>query len=139
MLTFCTTCTDCKKEMPLKDFNKKLGQICKQCLSKRRSLKYEKYQSILRRFKTVKGCKQCGWREHFAGLEFNHRNPKEKKFQIANRAESILAKRGCKSWLNFREELGKCDVLCSRCHSVLTWEQGHQRGAKVEREVYNAA
>lgn len=138
MLTFCTTCTNCKKEIPLKDFNKwghKQGGRCKGCVTKRRSEEYEKYQAVLRRFKTFKGCKQCGWKEHFAGLEFNHREPKKKKYQIGSKGGAILAKRGCSSWLSFREELGKCDVLCSRCHSVLTWEQGHQRGVKVEREL----
>tara|TARA_B100000902_G_C26882510_1_gene703325 strand:+ start:287 stop:700 length:414 start_codon:yes stop_codon:yes gene_type:complete len=134
MITFCMTCIDCNKEFPLTHFNKKLGERCKQCLSKRRSNVYEKYQAILRRFKTSKGCKQCGWKEHFAGLQFNHRDPTKKKFQIANKGQAILAKRGCPSWLNFRKELGKCDVLCSRCHSILTWEEGHQKGAKVERE-----
>lgn len=52
-------------------------------------------------------CKDCGF-DNPAGLQFHHRDPAEKLFEIAaglTRPEAVL-------WA----EVDKCDLLCGTCH-----------------------
>jgi hypothetical protein len=61
----------------------------------------------------------CGYREHPVALEFDHRDPSEKRFTISNRVacdRSVLL-----------EEIAKCDVLCSNHHQIRTATDGHFR------------
>lgn len=83
----------------------------------------------LRRYKVKKGCSDCGYRKHHAGLEFDHREG-EKKTQ----AVSILARQGNVSatWA----EVKKCDVVCGTCHSIRTWNR-FQRLRRRDRMVRN--
>lgn len=68
-----------------------------------------------------KVCINCG-EGHPACLEFHHREPREKKYEISNLVshgapiQSILI------------EIAKCDVLCANCHRKLHWQE-KQRGA----------
>lgn len=60
-------------------------------------------------------CTDCGRHYHPIVMEFDHRNPSEKSYNIAemrrHSPETALA------------ELAKCDVVCSNCHKLRT----HQR------------
>ena len=73
---------------------------------KLRGLK-RKYEAVLQRGGK---CERCGYDKNLSALEFHHRNPEEKEFQIderhfSNRSLEILQK-----------ELDKCDLLCANCH-----------------------
>lgn len=57
------------------------------------------------------GCKVCG-EPHFACLDFHHRDPKEKKFNIGMQVGTYSLKK-------LRVEVAKCDVLCANCHRKL--------------------
>ena len=46
-------------------------------------------------------------------LDFHHRDPKTKKFNIADRCKRYSKKA-------LQEELDKCDVLCANCHRKQT-------------------
>ena len=55
-------------------------------------------------------CEICGYNKNLSALEFHHKDPNEKEFQIdarrfANTNLDILEK-----------ELNKCIILCSNCH-----------------------
>ncbi|PIS11794.1 MAG: hypothetical protein COT73_02015 [Bdellovibrio sp. CG10_big_fil_rev_8_21_14_0_10_47_8] len=59
-------------------------------------------------------CKICGWKgkvEEYSAYEFHHRDPNEKDFTVSG----IMNK----SWDVVKEELNKCDLVCSRCHNIL--------------------
>jgi hypothetical protein len=77
-------------------------------------------RSILHRYKLMKGCVKCGYKEHPVALEFNHINPELKKFNIASRAAAIKS-------AAFKEELAKCEILCANCHRIHTYgkEEAH--------------
>ena len=52
-------------------------------------------------------------------LEFHHRNPKSKKFNLG-------AAVACRSWGAIIQEIEKCDVLCRNCHTRIhegIWQQ----------------
>lgn len=65
-------------------------------------------------YKVLRGCSTCN-ETHPSCLEFHHRDPNEKEFEV-NQALK-------KGW-NFERmlpELEKCDVLCANCHRKIHW------------------
>lgn len=73
---------------------------------KLRGLK-RKYEIVLARGGK---CEKCGYDKNIAALEFHHKNPDEKEFQIDMRhfSNSSLEK--------LQTELDKCILLCANCH-----------------------
>ena len=56
-------------------------------------------------------CMVCGYRKNLAALNWHHRVPAEKSFQLDLRT---LSNRGTTS---IEVELLKCDLLCANCHA----------------------
>jgi hypothetical protein len=55
-------------------------------------------------------CEICGYNKNLSALEFHHKDPNEKEFQID-------ARRFANTNLDILEqELNKCMILCSNCH-----------------------
>jgi hypothetical protein len=52
-------------------------------------------------------CAACGYDRCLAALDFHHTDPAEKDFAISAKMTS---------WEAIRRELGKCALLCCRCH-----------------------
>jgi len=59
------------------------------------------------------GCIDCGERDILV-LEFDHRNPEDKKFSLGRAAKTGI------SPVRLSEELAKCDVRCANCHARRT-------------------
>jgi len=70
----------------------------------------KKKRLILERYKLLKGCARCGYREHPRALEFHHRVPSEKEFTVSTHLS--------RSMKRIKTEVRKCDVLCSNCHRI---------------------
>ncbi len=70
----------------------------------------EWFRAILRRYKVLKGCADCGYNAHHAALEFDHLPGYAKKCNIITLLDS-----GRKA---MKAELAKCEVVCSNCHSM---------------------
>jgi hypothetical protein len=123
------TCTKCKIEKGLQEFNKKsstkdkLSNQCKLC-NKENLLahykcnpQYYKQKAEIKRiedrkwFTTIKeqlSCSTCG-ESRWWTLDFHHRDPLEKENNIGD----ILVRNGRNKVL---EEIKKCIVLCANCH-----------------------
>lgn len=71
-----------------------------------------KIQNYLRNYKLTSGCCVCGYNSHHAALEFDHVRG-IKSFNVCN-AKSI------KSAI---AEIIKCDVVCSNCHKIRTYDR----------------
>lgn len=84
--------------------------------------RYAKTALWLREYKLEKGCADCGWKEHHAGLEFDHIN---ERFGDSNSLIMRMAGRGVARVRREVEE--NCEVVCSRCHSIRTWERNEAR------------
>ena len=56
-------------------------------------------------------CGVCGYDKNYAALEFHHKVPIEKLFQLDLRSLSN------RSWDAILEEAKKCQLLCSNCHA----------------------
>jgi len=55
-------------------------------------------------------CIVCGYNKCVAALEFHHKDPSTKEFQISNTT---------KKWETIKIELDKCVLLCANCHREL--------------------
>jgi len=55
---------------------------------------------------------------HPACLDFHHRNPEDKRFNL-----SEAAAHGSSSKIRLRDEMDKCDILCSNCHRKLHYDE----------------
>jgi hypothetical protein len=76
--------------------------------------------AALARLDTIKlerGCVDCGYREHPAALDFDHRDPAHKTAEV-----SQIARHG---WAKVVAEIAKCDVRCANCHRVRTFQNKH--------------
>ena len=65
------------------------------------------------------GCARCGFK-HIAAMDFHHRDPETKIDSIGNMDGASVEK--------IKEEVAKCDVLCSNCHRILHYNE------KLEKE-----
>lgn len=57
-------------------------------------------------------CIICGYNRYHGALDFHHRNPKDKLFDISKKF-SVRSNQG---WNNLKLEAEKCDLLCANCH-----------------------
>jgi len=102
---------------------KSVETIKKDNLRKRKA--YDYGQKVLKRFKCRLGCSNCGYNDNAQALQFNHMDPKQKSFLIAQRAHYVSYKNNTKSKKLLKQELAKCEVLCGNCHLILTYESKH--------------
>lgn len=75
-------------------------------------VRYQRVQEFLREYKLSRGCKDCGYRKHHAALEFDH---------ISGKKEINVC--FSKSIEQAKKEIEKCEVVCSCCHRIRTFER----------------
>lgn len=124
------TCSKCKRPKPVTEFHKskkdRYGRQsrCKSCANGNSAKHFienkQHYREKSRKQKqAVRGwyfnlkaklkCCRCP-ESHSACLDFHHRNPKTKRFNIASAVWEGL------SIPKILAEIKKCDVVCSNCH-----------------------
>ena len=120
-ISACKSCT-CSNNKKKRALNKKLrkGKLGLEAKkeSKRLSLinvfnKIKRRKYWIDRYKLIKGCSNCGYKEASCALDFDHINPKTKDFQPTSNL-------GC-SLKRIFSELKKCQILCSNCHRIKTF------------------
>lgn len=109
------TCARCKWELPTESFYPRrsrngLTPYCKECY---RAIDHDRQRRIKSALVAAAGgkCSRCGYSRCLAALEFHHRDPREKDpvlFKNKHRRATIDQAT--------REELNKCDLVCSNCH-----------------------
>ena len=75
-----------------------------------------KKRAYLHKVKLEMGCGVCGYNAHPAALHFDHIDPSEKKFGIADLHAG---------WDDMITEIDKCRVLCANCHSIHSYVNEH--------------
>ena len=107
----CKFCNEIDPE----EFYENKKTVCKTCENKD-SMNRQK-QLKVRAVEYLGGkCSCCGYNKYIGALEFHHKNPSEKDFEVT----SIKRK-----WEIVLKELEKCVLLCSNCHRE---EHAMQRG-----------
>lgn len=75
-------------------------------------------QRWLNWYKTKKGCEECGYNENGVALDFDHRDPSQKLFNVSSRSLTMSLKR-------IFQEIRKCRILCANCHRVHSYNNKH--------------
>ena len=77
---------------------------------------YEKRRNFLNQVKQ-KPCADCGDWFHPWQMQFDHREPEQKIFNIANCKAAVFK--------TLWEEIKKCDIVCANCHAHRTYKRIH--------------
>jgi 5-methylcytosine-specific restriction endonuclease McrA len=101
-------CSRCGETCDAVKLSSKTG--VKYCLSCYTTIRREKIKQKCVDYKGGK-CQICGYKKSLRGLIFHHRDPSQKDFGIR------ATKAAATSWDVVKQELDKCDLLCSNCHA----------------------
>ena len=71
--------------------------------------------ALLRQLRDVP-CADCQQRFPFYAMDFDHRNPTQKSFEVPRMLGRVDTER-------LLEEASKCDIVCANCHRIRTYEQ----------------
>lgn len=77
-------------------------------------MQYAKRQLI--NYAKNKPCADCHVKYPPCVMDFDHREPWNKKFNIGAKALAVDVGQ-------LAEEIIKCDVVCANCHRLRTWKQ----------------
>lgn len=86
---------------------------CRQC----------RYAAVVRRRRRLKellvtefggACRLCGYDRYAGALQFHHRDPSDKAFNLALYGSACSLDRA-------RAEASKCVLLCANCHAEVEW------------------
>lgn len=61
------------------------------------------------------GCVDCGYNDHHAALDFDHR-PGTIKVRDIKSGQQL-------GWVALLAEIAKCDVVCANCHRIRTYQR----------------
>ena len=75
-----------------------------------------KKRAFVQAYKMERGCADCGYNAHPEALDFDHRPGETKMLNIGQKLCNVGLAR-------IKEEIVKCDVVCSNCHRVRTWKR----------------
>ena len=112
-------CRLCQKEF--KDYQNKKRTRCGSCNTKIRRIRNKQAAISLLGGK----CSQCGYSEHLAALEFHHTS-NNKEFNIGDVAN--------KSWNSIKNEISKCQLLCSNCHRIFHSNRNESKWIKEAKK-----
>ncbi len=90
----------------------------------RRAINYEKKANLsmyLQQIKAKATCVNCG-ENHPAALQFHHRDPSQKEFNIS---EFVTHQLGGMEKL--KKEIEKCDIICANCHLKYHYSRDHRQ------------
>ena len=68
-------------------------------------------------------CQKCGYDKCQEALDFHHRDPSQKEFQLF---------KTFKAFEDLLQEVEKCDLLCSNCHRELHAELNRQFDSDID-------
>lgn len=74
-------------------------------------------RAFLDEIKLSKGCIDCGYNKHPEALDFDHKDGKNKAFDVGARFGTATIER-------LMAEIEKCEIRCANCHRVKTRKSG---------------
>jgi hypothetical protein len=84
---------------------------CKSCDTLKTKEQTDRRREMLAEIKDVP-CQDCGGSFPSCAMDFDHRDPSEKQFDIG--------KTVTRAWDKILLEIDKCDIVCANCHRIRT-------------------
>lgn len=88
----------------------------------------DEIQKFIRDFKVQVGCMDCGYNKHHVALEFDHISD-NKEINVCN----------AKSVMQAKMEIAKCEVVCSNCHRIRTYNRLYPCKPEIFGKTYESA
>jgi hypothetical protein len=117
-------CGSCGLEKDLENFfsngktpkgTQKYKPTCKVCeTSSRKTTFQNKLYSLLNSIDIEYKCMDCGLTGEYGLLDFHHRDPNDKLFNIGDSTGTTYSENAFKE--KYLDEILKCDILCPTCH-----------------------
>jgi hypothetical protein len=107
-----TMCRSCQRDYYSKRYYDPNGSERKR-LERNREKNKELRREIIRGAKSIP-CMDCGVEYPYYVMDFDHRDPKEKRYTVG-----MMVGQG-QPLDQLRQEIAKCDVVCSNCHRIRT-------------------
>lgn len=142
-------CASCQKRLPLNRFTKRRNgkptSYCKRCqqaysrehyLANKDVANQRRYLSQKAQRKTMREltnslkdcpCADCGETHPPWAMDFDHRDPSKKVFEISEAVSKSFSKQ------KILKEVEKCDVVCALCHRYRTHGQKRLDVAQIGR------
>jgi hypothetical protein len=120
---YYTTCKICRPKLNAekdKEWHKKYGEKNKDKIIKQRKEFYKKCNQlwidiIMSIINNDIKCELCGYNKEFSAIDFHHKNPNKKEYEIYQ-----IIRGGKTPTLEkielLKKELPKCMIVCSNCH-----------------------
>lgn len=110
-----------KNKEKLREYYKEFRQKNKERLNEHSRKRYRKYQEqwtqIIKELNGTIECKICGYNKNLACLEFHHKNPEEKEYNVSR---IIHYRKPTPERIKlFKTEFEKCDLVCKNCHGEM--------------------
>lgn len=115
-------CTCCQQNKDIAEFydrpdRKGVASHCKECVLDSQKEKYRERKKSLMNWAGNK-CSRCGYDTCIGALEFHHKNPDNKSFNVKSKVSTY-------SLDKLKEEAKKCILLCSNCHREIECDKSH--------------
>lgn len=106
-------CPRCKEVHPMENFYNRRGKLyssvyCKNCTLMQTLDRQREFKEACVQYKGGE-CEECGYKKCVAALEFHHKDPTKKDFNIS---KARLHKMNEAT----TQELDKCILVCANCH-----------------------
>lgn len=133
-------CCRCKQRKPLDEFySNPRKPACRRCFGMAIKAIQAERREWLDRYKTDRGCMDCGYNGPPCTLDFDHR-PGVVKLYPPHQLKALG------SWELIYAEVAKCDVVCANCHRIRThvdrpsanYKYDLRRDEKAERPRYRS-
>lgn len=112
----CGCCNKNLNEIEFYSYKNKLWNYCKKCESNRKKTQLTNFKKSCLNYKNTNKCNICGYDKCIASLDFHHRDKNEKDFNISHCKQLVINDK-------IKNELDKCDVICSNCHRELHYKE----------------
>jgi len=109
-------CIDCTREYSQSHYQKNKGKHNERRVVNQKNYR-DKMRALVAQLKDVP-CADCGQRFPHYVMDFDHLEDVEKLGDIANMAVGA-------SMVKLLAEIEKCEVVCSNCHRIRTWNRSH--------------
>lgn len=78
----------------------------------------DRNKEYIRQIKEKHPCADCKEKYHYSQMDFDHISGK-KKHNLSRYANSAV------SLSTIKDEIKKCEIVCSNCHRYRTWERSN--------------
>ena len=131
-MTDTLRCSTCQRDLPVDDFSRSRKNRfrgfrdyrCRECDATRAYLRWKRNRQVTHEAKDVP-CADCGVRHPFWIMQFDH---------VRGKKEFELSDSSCRALQKVKDEIAKCDIVCSNCHADRSYkrrEEALERGETV--------